>query len=159
LPLYNRYEALGLECLSEGDNRPLRLDLLTKPNQEKPSPYIKTTSLKKKWVLVVGDSSLQGTECPVCQVDPFLREICCLPWAWVRDVTRKPTSLVWLTDHNLLLLFHRERDEAATCESRAIKRGLRALGRWLEDLNAQIIFSSLPPVLGKDMETDLRIFK
>ena len=77
----------------------------------------------------------------------------------MRNITGKLPSLVWLTDYNPLLLFHIGSDDAATCESRAIKRGLRALGRWLEDLNAQIIFSSLPPVLGKDMETDLRIFK
>ena len=45
-----------------GDDSPLSLDKLTKPNHKKPSLNIKTISLKnKRWVLDVGDSSLQGT--------------------------------------------------------------------------------------------------
>lgn len=76
---------------------------------------------------------------------------------WVRDVTRKPPSLVRLTDYNPLLLFHTGRHDVATCGSRAIKRDFRALRQWLKELNAQIIFCSLPPVLGKDTETSQRI--
>ena len=68
-----------MEGVAFGDKSLLRLDKLTNPNQEKHSPKIKTTSLKKRrQVLAVGDSFLQGTEYPVCQADPLLREVCCV---------------------------------------------------------------------------------
>lgn len=152
--LYNKCKGLDVEGSSVGDNSPHRPDKLTKPNQEKPSPNIKTTSLKKKkWVLVVGDSSLHGTGSPICWTDPLLREGCCLPGAQVR----KLPSLVWLTNHSPLVLFHIGRDEAATCRSRATRRDFMALEWQLKEFSAYIIFSSLPPVLGKDMETNRRI--
>ena len=52
---------------SVADNNPLSLDKLMKPNHKKPFHKIKTTPLKdKRWIVVVGDSSLQGTEHPKC---------------------------------------------------------------------------------------------
>lgn len=53
VPLYNRYEVLGEEGLSEGGNSLLSLDMLTKPNYKKPFPNTKTTSLKKKMRILV----------------------------------------------------------------------------------------------------------
>lgn len=41
-PLYNRYEVLGEEGLSEGGNSLLSLNMLTKPIKEKPSTNTKT---------------------------------------------------------------------------------------------------------------------
>lgn len=43
VPLYNGYEVLGEEGLSEGGNSLLSLDVLTKPIEEKPSTNTKTT--------------------------------------------------------------------------------------------------------------------
>ena len=52
---------------SVADNNPLSLDKRMKPNHKKPFPKIETTPLKnKRWIVVVGDSSLQGTEHPKC---------------------------------------------------------------------------------------------
>lgn len=60
VPLYSRYKALDVEGPSVGDNNPLSLDKLMKPNHKKPSPNIKATPLKnKRWILAAGDSSLQ----------------------------------------------------------------------------------------------------
>ena len=65
------------------------------PTSERPTPYITTTSTrKKKWVMVVGDYLLRETDGPICQTDPPLREVCCLPGAQVKDITRKLPSLV-----------------------------------------------------------------
>lgn len=75
----------------------------------------------------------------------------------MRDITRKLLSKVQPADHNTSLLFHIGRDEAATHGSRAIRRDFRSLGRQLNELNAQTVFSSLPPVLGEDAETNQRI--
>lgn len=53
VPLYHRYEVLNVKDLSEGGNSPFSLDMLIKPNQERPSPNTKTTTLKKRWELWV----------------------------------------------------------------------------------------------------------
>ena len=58
-------------------------------------PFVKTVSIRKKGqVIDIGDSLLKGTEGPICRPDPFLREVCCLPRAWVKDVKRKLPTLV-----------------------------------------------------------------
>lgn len=44
--------------------------------------------------MVVGDSLLKGTEGPICQLDPTRREVCSLPGARVKDITRKLPDLV-----------------------------------------------------------------
>lgn len=130
VPLYNRYEALNVAHLRVIAAQ-LSLDKLTKPNQKEPSCDIKATSLKKRQVLNVSDSFPHRTEhliCLFCLSDPLLREVCCLPGAQVRNVTRKLPNLIWPTDYNPLLLFHVRRQEAATYGSRAIKRDFRAFG-------------------------------
>jgi len=75
-----------------------------------------------------GDSLLRGTEGPMCWADPPHKEFCCLPGAWVRDMTRKLPSLVQPLDYYPLLLFHVVGDEVAVCSPRVIKRDFRALG-------------------------------
>lgn len=93
--LSNRYEALEAEKQSkdgEGED-PSRPEIL--PGSERPTPHIETTGRRKKrWVLVVGDYTIGGTEDPICRRDPPLREACCLPGARVKDVTRSLPSLV-----------------------------------------------------------------
>ncbi|KAK4810734.1 hypothetical protein QYF61_007708 [Mycteria americana] len=43
---------------------------------------------------VVVTQDMKGTEGPICRLDPLLREVCCLPGAWVKDVKRKLPTLV-----------------------------------------------------------------
>ena len=60
------------------------------------TPHLKTASIEERRVTVVGGSLLRG---PVCQPDPTHREVCCLPGARVRHISRKLLSLIsplWL---------------------------------------------------------------
>lgn len=57
-------------------------------------------------MLVIGDSSLRGTEVPICRPDNLSREVCCLPGAHSRDIARRLLSLVKLEDYHLFLFFH-----------------------------------------------------
>jgi len=121
------------------------------PRSERPTPYIMTTSTRKKRkVIVVSHSHLRATEGPVCQTDPPLREVCCLPGAWVKDISRKVPTLVQPSDYYPLLLFHEGGGEAATRSPRVIKTDFRALERFVRESGAQVIFSSLLPVAGSD---------
>ena len=103
VPLYNRYEGLAVEYQSVDDVGvdPSTPEELRRP--ERPTPHITTTSTKKKrQVIVAGRSLLKGTEGPICRADPPHREVCCLPGAWVRDITRKIPSLIRPSDYCLL---------------------------------------------------------
>jgi len=53
-------------------------------------------------------------------------------------------------DYYPLLLFYVGGDEAATCSPSVIKRDFRALGQLAREPGAQVIFSSLLPVVGSD---------
>ncbi|KAK4808505.1 hypothetical protein QYF61_005822 [Mycteria americana] len=139
VPLYNRYEALEVEdqSMDDGDDSPSKTEVL--PRSEKHTFHINTTSARKRRrVIVVGDSLLRGTEGPICRMDPPLREACCLPGAWVKDITRILPNLVQPSDYYPLLLFHVGGDEAATQSPRAIKRDFRALGQLVRDSGAQM---------------------
>jgi len=46
----------------------------------------------------------------MCRTDPPLREVCCLPDAQAKDITRKLPSLVRPMDYYPLLLFHMDGD-------------------------------------------------
>ena len=70
---------------------------------------------------------LWGTKGPVCCLDPSHREVCCLPGAQVRDVTRDITHLVKSSDYYCLLVFHIGNEEVGKTSSQAI-RG--TLGLW-----------------------------
>ena len=138
VPFYNGYEALDVKSPSVGDNRPLRLGKPTKPDQGKPSCNVKAASSKKGWVLVVDDSSLQGTE---CWAEPLLREA----GSGVKGVTRKLPNLVQLTDHKSLLLVHIGRDESATLWVKGHQKWPGTMAERIESIRSS---SSLPPVLG-----------
>ncbi|KAK4815791.1 hypothetical protein QYF61_007231 [Mycteria americana] len=130
VPLHNRYEALEVagQSVEDGDDSPSTPEVSPR-SEERTSRLTTTFTRKKRRVIVVGDSFLKGTEGPICRTDPPLREVCCLPGARVRDVTRVLPSLVRPSDYYPLLLFHVGGDEAATRSTRVIKRDLRALGR------------------------------
>ena len=75
VPLYDRYEALDVEgqSMDDVDDGPSPPEVL--PRSERPSPCITTTSTRKKrWVIVVGDSLLRGAEGRTCRTGPPLRE-------------------------------------------------------------------------------------
>ncbi|KAK4810861.1 hypothetical protein QYF61_008833 [Mycteria americana] len=139
VPLHNRYKALEVEDQSVDNEDVNPSTPEERPRPERHTPRITTTSTKKKrCVIVVGDSLLRGTEGPICHADTSHREVCCLPGARVRDITRKLPSLVEPSDYYLLLLFHVGGDEVAVCGPREIKRDFRALGRKVTWPTAQM---------------------
>jgi len=122
------------------------------PRPERPPPCIMTTSTRKnRWVKFVGDSLLRGTEGPVGRTGPPPKEACCLRGARVKDVARKLPSLVLPLDYYPLQLFHAGGDEAAMHSPRAIRRDFRALGLSVKKSRAQVIFSSILPVVGSNI--------
>lgn len=57
------------------------------PQSGRASSCIATSSTRKKrWVAVAGDSLIKGAEGPVCWVVPHHREVCSVPGAWIRDI-------------------------------------------------------------------------
>jgi len=120
---------------------------------ETPPSHITTSSTRRKRrVIAVGDSQLRGTEGPICQADPPLRQVCCLPGARVKDIARKLPRLLQPSDYYPLLLFHVGADEVAASSPRVIKKYFKALGRLVKESGAQVISSSLLPVVGRDVE-------
>jgi len=113
-----------------------------------------TASVKKRRVIVIGDSLLRGTEGPICPPDPSHGKVCCLPGAWVRDVARKLPGLVRPSDYYQLLVMQFGSDEVAERSPKAIKRDFRALGQPIEGSRAQVVFSSITSVAGKSTERD-----
>jgi len=151
LPLSNRYGALewegqANEDAGEGPSREL-------PRTNRSAPRIMTAPVnKKRRVILIGDSLLKGTEGPICRPDPSHREVCCLPGARVRDVAKKLPGLVQPSDYYPLLVMQVDSDEIAERSPKAIKRDFRALGRLVEGSEAQVVFSSIPSVAGKNTE-------
>ena len=93
------------------------------------APRLKTASSKKeRRVIVVGDSLLSGTEGLICQPDPTCREVCCLPGARVRDISRKLPGLIHPSDYYPLLIVQAGSGEVADRSLRAIKNDFRGLG-------------------------------
>ncbi|TRZ23385.1 hypothetical protein HGM15179_003736 [Zosterops borbonicus] len=110
VPLQNRYEAL------DPDGQPDDVeenDLPREPPNYASSVRQMTTSniKKKRRVVVVGDSLLQRTEGTVCRPDPAHREVCCLPGAWVRDITEKLSGLIQPYDYYPLLILQAGSDD------------------------------------------------
>ncbi|XP_074991813.1 uncharacterized protein LOC142074828 isoform X2 [Calonectris borealis] len=160
ITLQNRYEALGTvdEAHNEKEEEPVQAVL---PRSERPTPRNKTcikTSAEKEQrrVMVIGDSLLCRTEAPICRPDPLFREVCCLPGAQIRDVTTRLESLVQPSDYYPFLLFHVGTNDVATKSLRSIKRDFRALGRMLKTSGAQVVFSSILPVMGGDLGRNRR---
>jgi len=125
------------------------LVVLPKPNQT--SLSIKISSARKKQrVIVIGDSLLKGAEGPICRPDPLHREVCCVLGARVKDVRKKLPSLVWPPDYCPLLLFQVGTDDIGRTSLKTMKQDFRAFGRQVKASGAQVVFSSIPPVIGND---------
>ena len=100
----------------------------------------------------VGDSLLRGTESPVCQPDPTRREVCCVPGAQVRDISRKLPSLICPSYYYPLLIVQASSDEVADRSLRTIRNDFRGLGRLVDGAGVQVVFACIPTVAGKDSE-------
>ena len=74
---------------------------------------------------MVGNSPLWGMEGPICRPDPTCREVCCLPGAHIRDITRKVPGLVCSSDYCPLLIVQVGSDEIAQGSLRAFKKDFR----------------------------------
>ena len=134
------------ETTGGGDDGSPQLVVLPKSNQS--SLSIKTSSAKKKQqVTIIGDSLLKGTGGPVCRPDPLQREVCCLLGAWVKDVRKKIPSLVRSSDY-YPLLFQVCSDDIGINFLKTMRKDFRALGRQVKGSGAQVMFSSIPPVIG-----------
>lgn len=146
-------EAVGCKVppgtmFSEGESPHRRLS-----RARKSTPHLKTSSTKKeRRVMVIGDSLLRGTEGPLCQLDPTCKEVCCLPGAWIHYITRKLPDLVRHSNYNPLVIIQAGSDEIAERSLKAIKRDFRGLGQLLDGVGAQVVFSSIPSVAGRDTE-------
>jgi len=152
VPLHNRYEALDVEDkVMDGAGVDPSTSEEAQRSEGPPSRITTSSKRKKRRVIVVGDSQLRGTEGPICWADPSLREVCCLPGARVKDIARKLPRLVRPSDYYPLLLFHVGADKVAVNSPKAIKKEFKALGRLVKESGAQVIFSSLLPVLGRDV--------
>ncbi|KFQ57597.1 hypothetical protein N334_03560, partial [Pelecanus crispus] len=153
LPLHNSYGALELEGQASGEGGEGEGPARGLPKANQSPPRITTAPVKKKRrVIVVGDSLLQGTEGPICHPDPSHRDGCSLPGAWVRDVTMKLPDLLRPSDYYLLLVVQVGSDEITERSPKAIKRDFRALGRLVAGSGAQVVFSSILSVAGKNAE-------
>ena len=107
---------------------------------------------------MVGDSLLRGTEGPICRPDPVRREVCCLPGARVRDITRKLPKLVRSSDYFPLLVVQVGSDEIAQTSLQTMKKEFRDLGRLVQGAGAQMIFCSIPSGGAvRDTERDWKI--
>ncbi|XP_048824010.1 uncharacterized protein LOC125703493 [Lagopus muta] len=151
VPLSNRFETLELEG-EEAENKVVEQPL-SFAKERRSAPRLKTASSgKERRVIVVGDSLLKGTEGPICRPDPTRREVCCLPGARVRDISRKLPGLIRPSDYYPLLVVQVGSDDTAKRSLRAIKNDFKGLGRVLDGAGMQVIFSSIPSVAGKDSE-------
>lgn len=87
----------------------------------------------------------------MCHADRLLRELCCIPGTWVKDVTMKLSSMVRSTDHYPLLLYQEDSDEEVTSSVKVIRRDSGTSENCLKKLRVQNIFFLLP-ILGKNIE-------
>ena len=69
-----------------------------------PSHFGTASFRKERNVVVLDDSLLRGTEGPICRLVLSHWEVCCLPGAWVRDITRKFPKLVRSMDYFPLII-------------------------------------------------------
>jgi len=96
-------------------------------------------------------------EAPICQHDTLSREVCCLPGARIRNITKRLPSLVQSTDYYPLLLFHMGMNHIGRRSLRNIKKDYKSLGAAMMDSEAQVVFSSVLLIKGKEFERASRI--
>lgn len=98
---------------------------------------------ERRRMLVTGDSSLQGTEAPVCHLD-ISREVCCLSGAYIFDFKKRLLGMTKCGDcYPLLLLIQIGLQEAAMRKLQNIKKDLLSHERMLKGSGIQVVFSSI----------------
>lgn len=94
--------------------------------------WITTLGVKKEREVIVGDSLCRETEGPICQLDPFHRQVCCLLGTWVRHVIRRLPGLIEPSDYYQLLVVQVGSDKVDERSLMAVKKNLRALGQQID---------------------------
>jgi len=86
----------------------------------------------------------------VCWPNSTRREVCCLPGAWISDITSRIPSLVCPSDYYSLLIVQAGSNDVAERTVRAIKRDFRELWLLVDRVGVYVVFSSIPSVVGRD---------
>lgn len=94
---------------------------------------------------------LRGAEGPPCIADPLLRELCCLPGVWAKDVKRKPPTLAQ-PSLNPLLTCQVGRDEVQQEAQGQPRKTSGPSDNWLKGSGTQAIFSSVSKQRGEKWE-------
>jgi len=126
VPLQNCFTTLQTE-----EERPVASGEMLKPSKVSWSaPRLTTSTTKKRqWVVIVGNSLLRGMEAPICQPDALPRVMCCLSGArHIRNVAKRLSSLIQSSCCSPLLLFHIVINNTVRSSLRSIKKDYRALG-------------------------------
>lgn len=94
------YEALQYQ--GQADNSEVLSWSLSRTRQS--ARWITTLGVKKERRVIVGDSLCRATEGPICQLDAFHRQVCCLLGTWVRDAIRRLSGLIDPSDNYPLVV-------------------------------------------------------
>ena len=151
VPLQNHFTSLQTE-----EESPITSGETLEPSTAARSAPRKTanTTKKRRRVIAVGDSLPRHSQAPICRPDTLSREVCCLPGACIRDVTKKLPSLVQPTLYCPPLLFHAGTRDTARSSLRSIKKDYRALEVAMRDSTERVVFSSVLQVNGKGFERE-----
>ena len=122
-----------------------------------PQNHMQTSTTKKGWVLVTGDSLLEGNEVPIFHPDGLFIDACCLPEAHARDVQNTLPYLINQDDYYSLVVIQVWSWEAAKSKLHNIRKDFASLGKSLKGSGAQAVFSSGLPGRGRVLERGRRI--
>lgn len=87
-------------------------------------------------MLVIGNSSLRGTEAPICHPDNLSRAVCCLPGSCIHDIKKRLWRLIKLEDYFLFLFLQVGLHEVVTRKLQNIK------SLFVEGIKSKVGFSS-----------------
>lgn len=103
------------------------------PRTSQSARWTTTLGVKKERKVIVGDSLCRKTEGPICQLDPFHRQVCCLLGTWVRDIIRRLLGVIEPSDYySVLVVVQVGSDKVDEGSLMAVKKNFRALGVFLK---------------------------
>lgn len=120
VPLQKMYE--GLQYQGQTENSGDEVLSWSLPRTSQSARWITPLCVKKERKGIVGDSLCRETEGPICQLDPFHRQVCCL-----LDVIRRLPRLIELSDYYPLLVVQVGSDKVGERSLMAVKKNFRAL--------------------------------
>lgn len=145
------YEALQYQGQADNSEDEVLSWSLSRTRQS--ASWITTLGVKKERRVTVGDSLCRETEGPMCQLDIFHRQVCCLLGTWVRDSIRRLPGLIEPSDYYpLVVVVHVGFWKVDERSLMAVKKSFKALGQQMEGTGAQLVFSSVPLVAGRNTE-------